>query len=278
MREHHGEDPGCAFLLEGADDWQVPCGRPRRQDSSFCPKHHALCHVPAGSDAERRGLAEAEALARAVGGRLGREWHAPPEPLLRRLDRISRLFLCPDRSRYVQGGEMPKAPKAKAKRGEPLVTAAGLAPTPERLRHGPVEPLARPIADAAGRPARPWRAIDTLAIMEGRGSITAGMRQAGEDFRSRFAVAQLDPLRALDPSHLRIPELGPRPEKEAPAPRIEAARRSVWRALQAVGGVASPAGSCLWHVLGWERTLREWAREQGWNGRRIKPESAAFLR
>jgi hypothetical protein len=172
---------------------------------------------------------------------------------------------------------MPKAPKAKAKRREPPVTATGLGPTPERLRHGPVEPLARPIADAAGRPARPWRAIDTLAIMEGRGSITPAMRQAGEDFRARFTVAQLDPLRALDPSHLRIAELGPRPEKEAIGPRIEAARRSVWRALQAVGGIGSPAGSCLWHVLGWERTLREWAQEQGWNGRRIKPESAAGI-
>ena len=59
--------------------------------------------------------------------------------------------------------------------------------------------------------------------------------------------------------------------------RIEAARRQVWRALQVVGGVGSPAGSCLWHVLGWERTLREWAQEQGWNGRRIKPESAAGI-
>jgi hypothetical protein len=96
MRAHDGEDPGCAFLLEGgpkgAEDRRVPCGHPRRPGSSFCPQHHALCHVPAGSDAERRGIDEAEALARAVGGRLGRDWRAPPEPLLRRLDRISRVF------------------------------------------------------------------------------------------------------------------------------------------------------------------------------------------
>ena len=123
-------------------------------------------------------------------------------------------------------------------------------PTPERQRHGPVERLAQPIADAAGRPARPYRAVDTLAIMERRGSITAAMRQAGEDFRARFAVAQLDPLRALDLSHLRIAEPRLRREGDGPGPRIEAARGTVWRAVQAVGGIASPAGSCLWHVLG----------------------------
>ena len=53
------------------------------------------------------------------------------------------------------------------------------------------------------RPSRPYRAVDTLAAMERRGSITAGMRQAGEDFRARFAVAQLDPLCAPDLSRPR---------------------------------------------------------------------------
>src|SRR5216684_2585062 len=128
--------------------------------------------------------------------------------------------------------------------------AAELGPTPERLRQGRVERLERPIADAAGHPARPYRAVDTLALMERRGSITAAMRQAGEDFRARFAVAQLDPLRALDLAHLRLGERSLRPERDGPALRIEAARTAVWRAIHAVGGIASPAGSCLWHVLG----------------------------
>ena len=69
-------------------------------------------------------------------------------------------------------------------------------PTPERRNQGIVERLERPIADESGRPARPYRAVDTLGAMERRGSITASMRQAGEDFRARFATAQLDPLRA----------------------------------------------------------------------------------
>ena len=168
------------------------------------------------------------------------------------------------------------AKRSIVKRLEKL-EAAEHGPTPERQRHGPVERLSQPIADTAGRPARPYRAIDTLAIMERRGSITAGMRQAGEDFRARFAAAQLDPLRALDPTHLRIAELGPRPGREAPAPRIEAARKTVWQTIQAVGGIASPAGSCLWHVIGWQLPVKEWALGQGWSGRRVSQEAASGI-
>jgi len=98
MRDDRDEDSGCVYRLDTSDGWEVPCGRRRRPDSSFCPTHHAICHVPAGSPAERRRLDEAEALAQAVGGRLGTPARAPPEPLLRRLDRISRLFSHPNRS------------------------------------------------------------------------------------------------------------------------------------------------------------------------------------
>lgn len=151
-------------------------------------------------------------------------------------------------------------------------------PTRERRAHGLIERLERTIADAGGQPARPYRAVDTLAIMERRGTITAGMRQAGEDFRTRFAVAQLDPLRALDLSHLRLGERGVgHAAAEARGLRVEAARGAVWRAIKAVGGIGSPAGSCLWHVLGWERSLKEWALEQGWSGRRVSPESASGI-
>ncbi len=162
----------------------------------------------------------------------------------------------------------------------PKTTAAGVhdaGPTPERRQHGLVERLERTISDAEGHPSRPYRAVDTLAIMQRRGSITAGMRQAGEDFRARFALAQLDPLRALDLSQMRLGARSVRPDGDGPGLRIEAARGQVWRTIQAVGGIASPAGSCLWHVLGWERSLKEWALEQGWSGRRVSQESASGI-
>jgi hypothetical protein len=149
-------------------------------------------------------------------------------------------------------------------------------PTAERRSRGIVERVERPIADEHGRPSRPYRAIDTLGTMERRGSITAGMRQAGEDFRARFAIAQLDPLRAPDLSRPR--ERGAsRFTADEPGMRIEGAREAVWRAMQAVGGPDSPAGSCLWHVVGWEQSLKEWALGQGWGGRRVSQEAASGI-
>jgi hypothetical protein len=59
--------------------------------------------------------------------------------------------------------------------------------------------------------------------------------------------------------------------------QVELARERVWRAIVAVGGPRSPGGSCLWHVIGWERSIKEWALEQGWNGRRISQEAASGI-
>jgi hypothetical protein len=152
-----------------------------------------------------------------------------------------------------------------------------LTPTLERRSHGPIEQVDRPIADDAGRPARPYRAVDTLLLMERRGSITPAMRQAGDEFRTWFAAAHLDPLRAVDLSRLRTGGGRPWQSDAAPGPRIEAARAQVWRAVLAVGGPGSPGGSCLWHVVGWERSLKQWALEQGWNGRRVSQEAASGI-
>jgi len=266
---------GCAFPEgEPGDPW---CGAPRRPGSSYCPSHHARCLIAPASAAGRRRLLEFEALATAVGGRLGDAEYWPGPQALRRIERKGRAFLRPNRSRFVPTLEEPM-PKRKL---PPIVTEAeGPSPeglTPERLHHGGVERVAVPIADAGGAPARPYRALDTLAVMQRRGTITAGMRQAGEDFRARFAVAQLHPLRSLDLQQLRGVDRSLRAEPEPPGLRIETARRSVWQAIRAVGGIGSPAGSCLWHVIGWERSVKEWALEQGWNGRRVSQETAAGI-
>jgi hypothetical protein len=155
----------------------------------------------------------------------------------------------------------------------PATTAVeALAPTAERLRHGTVDRLARPIADERGAPARPYRAIDILAQMERRGRITAGMRCAGDDFRTQFNKAHLDPLHAA-----ALERVGGSSPTAEPGLKAQAARDRVWRSLCAVGGIASPAGSCLWHVVGYERSLKEWAVEQGWRGRAIAEETASGI-
>src|SRR5436190_22162768 len=270
-------EEGCAFPLDDPDSAKPAtrfCGVPRRPGSPYCAPHHARCHLAAGSAAELQRLRVIDALAAAAGGRLGRIAREPPPEVLHRIERLA-ASLRSSRSRIVlEGADMKQQPAIRKAMEQ---TAGEGGPTPERLRQGPVEQLARAIADTAGNPSRPHRAVDTLTIMERRGSITAGMRQAGEDFRARFAVAQLDPLRAVDLSHLRLGERSLRPDSGGPGLRIEAARTAVWRAVQAVGGIASPAGSCLWHVLGWERPVKEWALEQGWSGRRVSQEAASGI-
>ncbi len=151
-----------------------------------------------------------------------------------------------------------------------------VAPTPERYRHGAIVRLQQSIPDSAGAIARPRRAVDTLLAMERRGSITVAMRQAGQDFRRHFALAQLDPLRAVDWSKPR--QVGTIANRGGEAGgQIDKAREFVWLAIRAVGGPRSPGGSCLWHVVGWECSLKDWAVGQGWAGRRISEESASGI-
>ena len=79
-----------------------------------------------------------------------------------------------------------------------------ISPTPERLTQSLVERAARVIADEDGRVSRPYRTLDSLSLMLRKGTITAAMHQAGEDFHALFITAQLQPLRAAD--LLRLPD------------------------------------------------------------------------
>jgi hypothetical protein len=36
----------------------------------------------------------------------------------------------------------------------------------------------------------------------------------------------------------------------------------------------SSVGSCVWHVVGLQRSLREWAMRQGWGGRPVRAQQA----
>jgi hypothetical protein len=95
------------------------------------------------------------------------------------------------------------------------------------------------------------------------------MHDAAKDFQADFIVANLDPLRALP--MLRVPGTGREPDQ---GERQLHARRRVHEAMQALGGLSSPAGSCVWHVVGLQRSVREWALRQGWGGRPVRQEQA----
>jgi len=160
---------------------------------------------------------------------------------------------------------------ARERRRRPAGEAV-LMPTAERLARREVERLPRAIADEAGRPARPFHAPDTLQQMERRHTITAAMREAGENFRALFRLANLDPLRALDLQ--QVPET----VRELHVSERQAeARKQVWRALEALGGAQSPAGSCIWHVVGSEWSVKDWALREGWRGKSMKPDTASGI-
>jgi hypothetical protein len=95
------------------------------------------------------------------------------------------------------------------------------------------------------------------------------MHEAARTFQADFAIARLDPIRAT-PLH-RIPRMGR--DLELSERQLDA-RRRVHEAMRALGGINSPAGSCLWHVVGLQHSLRAWAMRQGWNGRPVRQEQA----
>jgi hypothetical protein len=123
--------------------------------------------------------------------------------------------------------------------------------------------------DAEGRIVVHHRTVDTLGKMLRAGTITPEMHDAARDFQASFIVANLDPLRALP--ILRVPGTGRDPDLNDPQLH---ARRRVHKSVEALGGPSSPAGSCVWHVVGLQRSAREWAIRQGWGGRPVRQEQA----
>jgi hypothetical protein len=127
-------------------------------------------------------------------------------------------------------------------------------------------------ADPDGRPVLRHRVVDTLGKMLKSGSISQEMHDAAHDFQASFIIAQLDPLRALPVA--RVTGTGREPDLSE---RQLDARRRVHAALEALGGISSPAGSCVWHVVGLQRSVREWAIRQGWGGRPVDHKAAAGI-
>jgi hypothetical protein len=162
------------------------------------------------------------------------------------------------------------------------------------MRHSPNRGAAAKHRDAAGRvePGKPaghprreleevrevdpdgrivihHRTVDTLGKMLRAGTITQEMHDAARAFQAAFTIANLDPIRASP--MLRIPGAGREPDLNE---RQLDGRRRVHAALQALGGISSPAGGCVWHVVGLQRSVREWAVHQGWGGRPVRQEQA----
>jgi hypothetical protein len=82
--------------------------------------------------------------------------------------------------------------------------------------------------------------------------------------------ARIDALHAADP--------GPAPGTGRNAAEGSAiARDLVWRDIYRTGGLASPGGSILWHVVGLEESLKEWALTGGWHGKPLSQDKASGI-
>ena len=107
------------------------------------------------------------------------------------------------------------------------------------------------------------RAVDLLGKLETNGTISPVMRDAGDTFHTQFRSAALDTLSVA--SLVRVSHS----TGDSVTERAFAARRKVADAIASLGGVDSAAGSCVWHVVGCETSIREWALRQGWGGRTV---------
>jgi hypothetical protein len=138
---------------------------------------------------------------------------------------------------------------------------------PKRVPHRELEEVRE--KDPEGRIVLHHRTVDSVGKMLRSGTISPEMHDAARDFQAAFVIAQFDPLRAIP--IMRVPGTAREPELNE---RQLDARRRVREVLQALGGFSSPAGSCVWHVVGLQRSVREWAIRQGWGGRPVEQKEA----
>jgi hypothetical protein len=116
--------------------------------------------------------------------------------------------------------------------------------------------------DLDGRTVVRHRTVDSLARLLRSGAISETMYDAARAFQKDFRFAGLDPIRTRP----MVLPAGKGGGSEMTEGQLDA-RRRVHSALATVGGIGSPGGSCLWHVLGCGCSIREWAIRQAWNGR-----------
>lgn len=147
-----------------------------------------------------------------------------------------------------------------------------LGPPQIRLRHGDVRLSPETILDDKGEISQPYRTRGTLQRLYEASTITAEMLAAGDRFHTDFIRAGFEGLKAADMGGV----IGGGRGSGIPFHLVDA-RESVWGALQALGGISSPAGCCAWQILGRETTIQGWAQAEGWRGRAINVMTATGI-
>lgn len=141
-------------------------------------------------------------------------------------------------------------------------------PTAWRLQHGGFSPPRFDTDPDTGAVVTHHRAVDTLGMMLNNGTITQEMHDAGTKFRMLFRSAALGTMGTS--ALVRLPGKTTRGMSD----HHVYAGIKVAEAINVLGGHDSAAGSCAWHVLGSEISVREWAMRQGWGGPLVPPTQA----
>lgn len=168
---------------------------------------------------------------------------------------------------------MASRPRGRARR--PITAyriAEGLTPTPERRTHGALTRAPRYL-EQDGVTRVVWQGLDTTGIMLARGTISDAMKRAADLFHEYFQRAGLDALHGSDPARTPVRLTGLVLENRG----ADAARHQVLTALDALGGLSEPGGSCAWHVLGLEESLKAWVMRERWGNRPIDRVAASGI-
>jgi len=166
--------------------------------------------------------------------------------------------------RTASGADGMGARSMAGKRNSKRAAADDLSkPSKWRLQHGGFSEPVRAADPETGTPVAHRRAVDTLGLMLASGSITPQMHEAGCIFRTLFRSAALDGIATTQFVRLSGATADTMPNRQVDA------RRRVAGAIDALGGHQSPAGSCVWFVVGLEMSVREWAARRGWSGRPV---------
>jgi hypothetical protein len=107
-------------------------------------------------------------------------------------------------------------------------------------------------ADLEGLPVVRHRSVDTFGIMMRAGTITREMYDTARDFQVQFTNARFDAIRCMPLMRLAGGD-GPGDFTNA---QLDA-RRGVGKTPDEPGRLGSPAGSCTWHDVGRQRSIRE---------------------
>jgi len=141
----------------------------------------------------------------------------------------------------------------------PVFSDVLVPPTIERLRRGDVRRAERQVNDARGDIGDPFVTISLLVRLRNEGKLTSEEVEAGDRFHLEFRRAALGDLRAADVGRVRVENRRAGSEITVSAEHF---RRRIWDALTVLGGLGAPPASCVYHVIGAEETLNDWARRR----------------